>query len=678
MRQNNPAGAAIFYQQAQKLQPDNGAIAQQLERVLRQRSRFPVTEQQLTERRVANAIARLPHKVERQNPEFSVEDVRLIAFYLPQYHPIPENDQWWGKGFTEWTNVTQAKPLFQGHHQPQLPTDLGFYDLRLGEVREAQAELAVKYGIAGFCYHYYWFAGKRLLHRPLDDMLATQQPDFPFCICWANENWTRRWDGREHEVLIAQDYSDEQSKAFAESLVPILKDKRYIRINGKPLILIYRADMLPDPLNSTQQWREVFQQQGIGEVHLCLVLTTFSGIGSGLRHPADWGFDAAVQFPPHETQGAIVPPPSPTFSEFTGQFFDYQEVAIKAVSAPQPSFNLFPGVMPSFDNTARRKQAAHAFLNSNPETYEFWLRGAIEKAKQQFTGEERIVFINAWNEWAEGAHLEPDQFHGHAYLEATNRAGQGTHSWRTTVNLLRHLPIVEGQQRDRLLYQLERRVDAIDRASQITLNILNILVNQQKAKVIAVTPSKLDFPSSLDAPVVETLVNLQSIKLDGWVYRQGVAAVALEIKQGHNLLQTAPINMPRADVAHTYNLPVNTVGFLTKVELSELSTEIELQLNFLFEDNSTYPWRSIRLQPHSDSDGHLHLIQEKCDELAQAHSLPCQTLLESLRQVPIAQLTEAMALIDQLEQAIDAKEWYLKLSSDFLQQNQVNKFFESF
>jgi hypothetical protein len=192
--------------------------------------------------------------------------VRLIAFYLPQFHPIPENDDWWGKGFTEWRNVVQAKPLFPGHYQPHLPADLGFYDLRVPETRQAQADLAREYGIHGFCYYHYWFKGRRLLERPFNEVLTSGQPDFPFCLCWANESWTRAWDGQSGVILMKQEYSEEDDYQHIRWLSNVFRDKRYIRYEGKPLFLVYRVRDLPNPLQTTEIWRNEARRAGIGEL----------------------------------------------------------------------------------------------------------------------------------------------------------------------------------------------------------------------------------------------------------------------------------------------------------------------------------------------------------------------------------------------------------------------------
>src|SRR5690242_15190569 len=201
----------------------------------------------------------------------AADPFRLIAFYLPQYHPIPENDLWWGKGFTEWTSVAKAKPLFRKHYQPHLPADLGFYDLRLPETRSAQAQLARENGIYGFCYYHYWFNGKLLLERPFNEVLASSQPDFPFCLCWANENWTRAWDGLEHDILVAQEYDAEDDRRHIHWLVEAFRDRRYIRVNGKPLLLVYRVSNLPDPLQTASLWREEAHKLGIGDIYLATV-----------------------------------------------------------------------------------------------------------------------------------------------------------------------------------------------------------------------------------------------------------------------------------------------------------------------------------------------------------------------------------------------------------------------
>jgi len=343
--------------------------------------------------------------------------VRLIAFYLPQYHPIRENDKWWGKGFTEWTNVTRARPLFYGHYQPRLPSELGFYDLRVPEVREAQADLAREHGIYGFCYYYYWFSGKRLLYRPLDEMLQTGRPDFPFCVCWANENWSRRWDGLDSEILIAQSYSEEDDREFIKALARMFDDKRYIRVNGKPLVLIYRVGLLPDPVRTTQIWREYCQCEGIGEIYLSSVQSF-----GDMRDPESLGFDAAVEFPPQAMAVRVESPHGMICQNFEGMFFDYVQTAENYCNRSLPDHRLFRTVMVSWDNSARREEMGHIFLNAEPEHYGRWLRQAIDETRKFKFGDERLVFINAWNEWSEGNYLEPDLRNGRKYLEETVNA----------------------------------------------------------------------------------------------------------------------------------------------------------------------------------------------------------------------------------------------------------------
>ena len=352
-----------------------------------------------------------------QNTLNDLDSVRLIAFYLPQFHPIPENDLWWGKGFTEWTNVTQAKPNFAGHEQPRLPADLGFYDLRLAEARAAQADMARRYGVYGFCYYYYWFAGKRLLHRPLDEVLASGEPDFPFCICWANENWSRRWDGRESDVLIAQEHSDSDDLALIQRLKALLLDRRYIRIHGRPLILIYRIELLPDAARSAAIWRDYCRKSGVGD----LFLASVQSFGS-VTDPTIFGFDAAVEFPPHQRAVLLDPQPRMSNPNFKGLVYDYHATAANFMARPLPTYPFFRTAMPSWDNTARRQDTSDIFVNSTPEGYGDWLAHLVEQTRRLSPPGERVVFINAWNEWAEGNHLEPDQRHGRDYLAATRCA----------------------------------------------------------------------------------------------------------------------------------------------------------------------------------------------------------------------------------------------------------------
>lgn len=344
---------------------------------------------------------------------------RLIAFYLTQFHPIPENDQWWGKGFTEWTNVSKARPLFHGHYQPHLPTDFGFYDLRVRATRHDQIRMARAYGIDGFCYHYYWFSGTRLLQQPLEDMLADPASDMPFCLCWANENWTRRWDAAEHEILIAQRYLPEDDLNFIKSLMPFFADPRYIRLDGAPFLIVYRPQHMPDPRKTAALWRDYCRQQGVGEIHLCAALT------HGNEDYAQFGFDSGVEFPPHNSTAPNRAARLPFLKPFRGYVAEYAEIAGAYLEKPRNGANVFRGIFPAWDNTPRTGDRGVIMLNATPENYEYWLAETLRRTTENYPGQNRFVFINAWNEWAEGCHLEPDRKYQHRFLEATLVAKQG-------------------------------------------------------------------------------------------------------------------------------------------------------------------------------------------------------------------------------------------------------------
>jgi lipopolysaccharide biosynthesis protein len=340
--------------------------------------------------------------------------VKIIAFHLTQFHPIPENDRWWGAGFTEWTNVARGRPFFPGYRQPQLPGELGYYDLRQGTVRAAQRSLAQQFGIDGFCYYYYWFGGKRLLEQPVNAMLAGGEPNLPFCLCWANENWTRRWDGKDQEILIAQRHSPEDDIAIVRDLIRHFRDPRYIRIDKRPVMIVYRIDLLPEPLATVVRWRDECRRAGIGEVYL-LAVRRF-----GMPDPEQCGFDALVDFPPHGCVAAEVTRSTRGIADdFSGRIFDYRDLVKDALSRRSGHLPNFRCVMPSWDNTARKGERAHVFRGATPLRYRAWLAETVTRAAEDFTLPQPLVFINAWNEWAEGCHLEPDAEYGNAWLEAT-------------------------------------------------------------------------------------------------------------------------------------------------------------------------------------------------------------------------------------------------------------------
>jgi lipopolysaccharide biosynthesis protein len=346
--------------------------------------------------------------------------VRLIAFYLPQYHPVPENDRWWGTGFTDWVNVVKARPNFVGHYQPHLPGDLGFYDLRVEEVMEQQAELAKRYGIYGLCFLYYWFGGKRLLEFPLERMLKSDKPNIPFCLCWANENWTRRCDGQEDQVLIAQQHSDKDDVAVIRDIMRHMRHPNYIRINGKPLLLVYHAGLFGDIRRTTMTWRDLCQEEGIGEIYLAMV-ESFEHPTQD-THPSRYGFDASVECPPHHLWAPIKRPGKKLNQDYSGVVSDYREAVLRYLQKEIPGFTRFRTVVPGWDNTPRLQDYSHIFAHTSPGAYQAWLEAIVELTMEQNFGEERVVFINAWNEWADGNYLEPDRLFGHGFLEATRNA----------------------------------------------------------------------------------------------------------------------------------------------------------------------------------------------------------------------------------------------------------------
>jgi lipopolysaccharide biosynthesis protein len=344
---------------------------------------------------------------------------RAIAFYLPQFHPIPENDAWWGKGFTEWTNTARARPLFPGHRQPNIPADLGFYDLRVPETRQAQATLARRHGVEAFCYYHYWFAGRRILQRPFDEVLASGAPDFPFCLCWANESWTGVWHGAPDRILIEQTYPGRHDHAahFAV-LQPAFADRRYLRVDGKPLFLLYKPEQLPDPAATLALWRAMAAEAGLGGLHIAGI-TTRAG-----WDPRPHGFDAKIVPPLIVTRPWVSRRHPLAWARARYEqwrrwptMISYRAVVEAQMSRPVPEYEAYPCLVHAWDNTPRAGRNGVVFTGASPALFGRLLDGAVRVLRDK-PPERRLLFLKSWNEWAEGNYLEPDLALGDGYLRA--------------------------------------------------------------------------------------------------------------------------------------------------------------------------------------------------------------------------------------------------------------------
>lgn len=387
----------------------------------------------------------LPAHVRRQ--------AKLLAYYLPQFHPIAENNTWWGQGFTEWTAIARGMPRFAGHYQPRTPRDLGHYSLDDSETMRAQIAMARDAGLFGFVHYFYWFNGHRLLERPIEAMLADASLDFPFCLMWANENWTRRWDGSEDQVLISQDWRAQDEAALVDCFARHFRDPRYIRLQGRPLLMIYRPALIPDTTATVARWRKLFQDRH-GEDPILTMSQSFNA-----TDPQAFGMDGAIEFPPHKLVGGLPLQNAALLyydPESSAQVYAYDDVAVASLAEPIPAFPLVKTVVPSWDNDARRQGAGLVVHGSTPAKYGAWLAALVVRAQENRFFGEPIVCINAWNEWAEGAYLEPDVHFGAAYLNATARAVCTTQPASNGVLLVGHDGFAAGAQM--LLLALGRRL----------------------------------------------------------------------------------------------------------------------------------------------------------------------------------------------------------------------------
>lgn len=347
---------------------------------------------------------------------------KVLAYYLPQFHPVEVNDRHWGKGFTEWRNLPRSLPRFMGHIQPRIPRDLGSYRLDQGETMRRQIDMARAAGLHGFCFYHYWFDGKRVLESPIERFLGDPTLDFPFCLMWANENWTRTWDGAEKEVILKQSYRREDEQPFIDDLARHMADPRYIRLGERPLFFIYRPGHIPEAKETLLRWRTFFRDRhGLDPL-------IFQAQAFGDNDPGVFGLDGAIEFPPHKIMSHTPDVTSKTpmvDAAYTGTIRDYSDIVSAAKNDRQGEFPLIRTLFPNWDNDARRPGRGTIISGSTPEKFAGWLDWAVQEASSHPVFGEPMVCINAWNEWAEGAYLEPDVHHGAAYLNALSRVVHG-------------------------------------------------------------------------------------------------------------------------------------------------------------------------------------------------------------------------------------------------------------
>jgi lipopolysaccharide biosynthesis protein/ubiquinone/menaquinone biosynthesis C-methylase UbiE len=350
--------------------------------------------------------------------------VKVLAYYLPQFYPIPENDLWHGKGFTEWSNVRRTNPLFYGHYQQRIPhDDIGYYSLVTTDVLRQQSSWMKQAGVYGQVFYHYWFSGKLILEQPTQMLLQDTSIDMPFCFCWANENWTRKWDGNENEILLQQNYSADDAAEFIRYLIPFFKDARYIRIENRPVLFIYRPSSIPDFSIYQMVWQKVCEQNDIPTPYVVAVLTR------GATSPQTFGMDAGVERVLHDWTNGYVKNIKDTLHRYwdvNGSVLDYNEVADFYINQPAKNdFTYFRSIIPSWDNTPRYGSEAYIIHNSTPKKFQQWLEHLVSDSEQRLPADRRFVLVNAWNEWAESASLDPDKQFGYAYLNSIGRALSG-------------------------------------------------------------------------------------------------------------------------------------------------------------------------------------------------------------------------------------------------------------